>query len=164
MQVFYSCKTFIKDSFRWLSPIWSDSLVSLFLMSEMFRVDNRGNIPSSLLQHVLWKGENKFFILIMLLLFQDLLEAVVPFDILLDRRKRANFLNSIANNMDTCMKPKVVQDAGLALASLVICEEALERELIISASYVLFVHYHLLPFTFWYCPWTCMFYLILCFM
>ncbi|MCI33919.1 GTP pyrophosphokinase, partial [Trifolium medium] len=70
--------------------------------------------------------------------FQDLLEAVVPFDVLLDRRKRANFLHSIANNnLETCTKPKVVQDAGLALASLVICEEAIERELVISASYVL---------------------------
>ncbi|XP_061376222.1 uncharacterized protein LOC133318243 [Gastrolobium bilobum] len=67
---------------------------------------------------------------------KDLLEAVVPFDILLDRRKRANFLSSIGNNLETRMKPKVVQDAGLALASLVICEEALERELIMSASYV----------------------------
>ncbi|XP_004511440.1 uncharacterized protein [Cicer arietinum] len=67
---------------------------------------------------------------------KDLLEAVVPFDVLLDRRKRANFLFSIANNLETRTKSKVVQDAGLALASLVICEEALERELIISASYV----------------------------
>ncbi|XP_022634541.1 putative GTP diphosphokinase RSH1, chloroplastic isoform X2 [Vigna radiata var. radiata] len=63
---------------------------------------------------------------------KDLLEAVVPFDILLDRRKRANYLNSIGSNLGTCTKPKVVQDAGLALASLVICEEALEREMIIS--------------------------------
>ncbi|KAL1316888.1 hypothetical protein HN51_069018 [Arachis hypogaea] len=68
---------------------------------------------------------------------KDLLEAVVPFDVLLDRRKRANFLSTMEkNNSETCLKPKVVQDAGLALASLVICEEALERELIISASYV----------------------------
>ncbi|XP_057450155.1 probable GTP diphosphokinase RSH2, chloroplastic isoform X2 [Lotus japonicus] len=67
---------------------------------------------------------------------KDLLDAVVPFDILLDRRKRAKFLSTFGNNMETCMKPKVVLDAGLALASLVICEEALERELIISASYV----------------------------
>ncbi|KAI4295309.1 hypothetical protein L6164_035369 [Bauhinia variegata] len=67
---------------------------------------------------------------------KDLLEAVVPFDVLLDRRKRPNFLSSIGNNLETSMKPKVVQDAGLALASLVLCEEALERELIISASYV----------------------------
>ncbi|CAL5187483.1 unnamed protein product [Lathyrus oleraceus] len=67
---------------------------------------------------------------------KDLLEAVVPFDVLLDRRKRANFLYSIANNLETCTIPKVVQDAGLALASLVICEEALERELVMSASYV----------------------------
>ncbi|KOM26092.1 hypothetical protein LR48_Vigan230s000300 [Vigna angularis] len=65
---------------------------------------------------------------------KDLLEAVVPFDILLERRKRANYLNSIGSNLGTCTKPKVVQDAGLALASLVICEEALEREMIISAS------------------------------
>jgi len=71
------------------------------------------------------------------------LEAVVPFDILLDRRKRANYLSSIGNNLETCTKPKVVQDAGLALASMVICEEALEREMIISASYVLFDHYGL---------------------
>ncbi|KAJ7982689.1 Guanosine-3',5'-bis(Diphosphate) 3'-pyrophosphohydrolase [Quillaja saponaria] len=67
---------------------------------------------------------------------KDLLEAVVPFHILLDRRKRANFLNSIQKNPETCMKPKVVQDAGFSLASLVVCEEALERELIISTSYV----------------------------
>ncbi|KAL2349417.1 hypothetical protein Fmac_003417 [Flemingia macrophylla] len=70
---------------------------------------------------------------------KDLLEAVVPFDILLDRRKRANYLSSIGNNLGTCTKSKVVQDAGLALASLVICEEALERELIISASPVNYV-------------------------
>ncbi|XP_028764639.1 probable GTP diphosphokinase RSH2, chloroplastic isoform X2 [Neltuma alba] len=67
---------------------------------------------------------------------KDLLEAVVPFDILLDRRKRATFLSSIGNSLETCVKPKVVQDAGLALTSLAICEEALERELIISTSYV----------------------------
>ncbi|KAK4256183.1 hypothetical protein QN277_009081 [Acacia crassicarpa] len=67
---------------------------------------------------------------------KDLLEAVVPFDILLDRRKRATFLSSIGTSVETHVKPKVVQDAGLALASLAICEEALERELIISTSYV----------------------------
>ncbi|KAG4972818.1 hypothetical protein JHK87_029639 [Glycine soja] len=67
---------------------------------------------------------------------KDLLEAVVPFDILLDRRKRANYLSSIGNNLETCTKPKVVQEAGLALATMVICEEALEREMIISSSYV----------------------------
>ncbi|RYR10280.1 hypothetical protein Ahy_B05g078755 isoform B [Arachis hypogaea] len=50
---------------------------------------------------------------------KDLLEAVVPFDVLLDRRKRANFLSTMEkNNSETCLKPKVVQDAGLALASL----------------------------------------------
>lgn len=68
----------------------------------------------------------------------------MPFDILLDRRKRATFLSSIGNSLETCMKPKVVQDAGVALASLAICEEALERELIISTSYILFRYYFLL--------------------
>ncbi|XP_022141013.1 uncharacterized protein LOC111011522 isoform X2 [Momordica charantia] len=67
---------------------------------------------------------------------KELLEAVVPFDILVDRRKRTNYLNSLQRSIGTCIQPKVVQDARNALASLVVCEEALEQELIISASYV----------------------------
>jgi hypothetical protein len=67
------------------------------------------------------------------------LEAVVPFDILLDRRKRTKFLSSLKSTLETNMKAKVLHDAGIALASLVVCEEALERELIISNSYVLFL-------------------------
>ncbi|KAM4069539.1 hypothetical protein ACB094_12G097500 [Castanea mollissima] len=67
---------------------------------------------------------------------KDLLEAVVPFDILLDRRKRTKFLNSLRSTLETHSKPKVLHDAGIALASLVVCEEALELELIISTSYV----------------------------
>ncbi|KAG7981068.1 hypothetical protein I3843_05G213400 [Carya illinoinensis] len=67
---------------------------------------------------------------------KDLLEAVAPFDIWLDRRKRTKFLNSLGSTLETHTKPKVLRDAGIALASLVICEEALERELIISTSYV----------------------------
>ncbi|XVF30427.1 hypothetical protein REPUB_Repub16aG0056300 [Reevesia pubescens] len=67
---------------------------------------------------------------------KDLLEAVVPFDILLDRRKRTNFLKNLGKRSEMGPKPKVVQDAGIALASLVVCEEALERELFISISYV----------------------------
>lgn len=67
------------------------------------------------------------------------MEAVVPFDILLDRRKRTKFLNSLRSTLETHTKPKVLRDAGIALASLVVCEEALERELIISSSYVLFL-------------------------
>ncbi|XWS42894.1 hypothetical protein CRYUN_Cryun16bG0053500 [Craigia yunnanensis] len=67
---------------------------------------------------------------------KDLLEAVVPFDILLDRRKRTNFLNNLGKSSEMEPKPKVVQDAGIALASLVVCEETLERELFISISYV----------------------------
>lgn len=71
------------------------------------------------------------------------MEAVVPFDILLDRRKRTKFLSSLRITLETNTKPKVLHDAGIALASLVVCEEALERELIISNSYVL-----LLPLSF----------------
>lgn len=64
-----------------------------------------------------------------------LLQAVLPFDLLLDRKKRAIFFHNFANCSDP-KKPKVVRDAGVALASLVVCEEALERELFISTSYV----------------------------
>uniref|UniRef100_A0A6N2KKB8 GTP diphosphokinase n=1 Tax=Salix viminalis TaxID=40686 RepID=A0A6N2KKB8_SALVM len=67
---------------------------------------------------------------------KDLLEAVVPFDILLDRRKRSKFLNNLGLTSNTQTRPKVVQDAGIALASLAVCEEMLERELFISTSYV----------------------------
>ncbi|KAH6815393.1 hypothetical protein C2S51_020213 [Perilla frutescens var. frutescens] len=65
-----------------------------------------------------------------------LLQAVLPFDLLSDRKKRVNFFHNFATCSDTPKKPKVVRDAGVALASLVVCEEALERELFISTSYV----------------------------
>ncbi|CAN0824354.1 Probable GTP diphosphokinase RSH3, chloroplastic [Linum grandiflorum] len=67
---------------------------------------------------------------------KDLLEAVLPFDILSDRRKRTMFIESLKNTNEVIKRPKVVLDAGIALASLVTCEEALERELFISTSYV----------------------------
>ncbi|KAB1205525.1 Guanosine-3',5'-bis(diphosphate) 3'-pyrophosphohydrolase [Morella rubra] len=67
---------------------------------------------------------------------KDLLEAVVPFDILIDRRKRTKFLNNLGSSLETPTKPKVLRDAGIALASMVFCEEALEKELIISTSYI----------------------------
>ena len=65
---------------------------------------------------------------------QNILEAVVPFDILLDRKKGTMFLNSLRKASETQSRPKVVQDAGIALASLIACEEALEKELHISTS------------------------------
>ncbi|KZV40939.1 hypothetical protein F511_05184 [Dorcoceras hygrometricum] len=65
-----------------------------------------------------------------------LLQAVLPFDLMLDRKKRVHFLKIQTTYKDTHKKPKVVRDAGAALASLVLCEEALERELFISTSYV----------------------------
>lgn len=65
-----------------------------------------------------------------------LLQAVLPFDILLDRKKRNEFINNLGKNSEVLTEPKVVRDAGIALASLVLCEEALERELLISTSYV----------------------------
>ncbi|XP_043695135.1 probable GTP diphosphokinase RSH2, chloroplastic isoform X3 [Telopea speciosissima] len=68
---------------------------------------------------------------------QDLLQAVLPFDVLLDRRKRSNFLHNFMKCSEAAKaKPKVVKDAGIALASLAVCEEALEKELFISTSYV----------------------------
>ncbi|KAF5184763.1 Gtp pyrophosphokinase [Thalictrum thalictroides] len=68
---------------------------------------------------------------------KDLLQAVLPFDLLLDRRKRTNFLSNLrSSSKDTQTIPKVVKDTRIALASLAVCEEALERELFISTSYV----------------------------
>lgn len=59
----------------------------------------------------------------------------MPFDILSDRRKRTKFLHDLAKSSEAQKKAKVVQDAGIALTSLVACEEALEKELLISTSY-----------------------------
>ncbi|KAK1305503.1 hypothetical protein QJS10_CPA10g01369 [Acorus calamus] len=68
---------------------------------------------------------------------KDLLQAVLPFDLLLDRRKRTSYLNSIKKSPDVPSKrPKVVSDAMIALESLAACEEVLERELFISTSYI----------------------------
>ncbi|KAL8192699.1 hypothetical protein R6Q57_027147 [Mikania cordata] len=67
---------------------------------------------------------------------KDLLQAVVPFDLLLDRRKRIKYIQDLESCSEVQTKPKVVRDAGIALASLVVCEEELERELFISTSYV----------------------------
>ncbi|KAJ1702833.1 hypothetical protein LUZ63_002612 [Rhynchospora breviuscula] len=68
---------------------------------------------------------------------RDLLQAVLPFDLLQERRKRDYFLNNLEKCLRSSTKPpKIVGDAGIALASLAACEEALERELIISTSYI----------------------------
>ncbi|XP_010933384.1 uncharacterized protein [Elaeis guineensis] len=68
---------------------------------------------------------------------RDLLQAVLPFDLLLDRKKRTSFLNNLRKCSEAPeTKPKVVSDAAIALASLAVCEEALERELLISTSYI----------------------------
>lgn len=72
------------------------------------------------------------------------MEAVVPFDILVDRRKRSNYITDMGNNSEKLsLKAKVVQDAAVALASMEVCEEALERELLISTSYVMFPIFYL---------------------
>lgn len=67
-----------------------------------------------------------------------LLEAVLPFEVLLDRDKRMNFLSNLPSHssIPTESKQKVIRDATIAVASLAICAEALERELLISTSYV----------------------------
>ncbi|GKV07503.1 hypothetical protein SLEP1_g19269 [Rubroshorea leprosula] len=67
---------------------------------------------------------------------KDLLEAVVPFDILLDRRKQTDFLKNLRKNSEVEPKSKIVEYTEIALASLVTCEKALEQELFISTSYV----------------------------
>ncbi|KAL8160175.1 hypothetical protein V2J09_001712 [Rumex salicifolius] len=67
---------------------------------------------------------------------KDLLEAVLPFDLLSDRNKRISSLSNLTNYGNNIEKAKIIRDAGIALASLAVCEEALERELLISTSYV----------------------------
>lgn len=67
---------------------------------------------------------------------KDLLDAVLPFDLLSDRKKRISFLSNLTNCHNNQRKAKIIRDAGIALASLAVCEEALERELLISTSYV----------------------------
>ncbi|GJT30617.1 beta-grasp domain-containing protein [Tanacetum coccineum] len=64
------------------------------------------------------------------------MKVVLPFDLLLDRRKRIQYIQDLGSCSEVQTKPKVVRDAGIALASLVVCEEELERELFISTSYV----------------------------
>ncbi|KAG2653243.1 hypothetical protein PVAP13_1NG440500 [Panicum virgatum] len=68
---------------------------------------------------------------------QDLLQAVLPFDIFLDRNRRSYFLSNVnSSSGEPIPKPKIVGDAAVALASLASCEEELERELLISTSYI----------------------------
>ncbi|KAM0935351.1 putative guanosine-3',5'-bis(diphosphate) 3'-diphosphatase [Dioscorea sansibarensis] len=68
---------------------------------------------------------------------RDLLQAVLPFDLLLDRRKRTSFLDNLKSHSDAAgMKSEVVNDVGIALGSLAVCEEALEQELLISNPYI----------------------------
>ncbi|CAK9855092.1 unnamed protein product, partial [Sphagnum jensenii] len=72
------------------------------------------------------------------LTMQELLKAVVPFDVLLDRKQRNWGLGAPARQGDGPMKKKtkVVRDAEVALAALAACEEALDRELLIATSYI----------------------------
>ncbi|OWM75756.1 hypothetical protein CDL15_Pgr021921 [Punica granatum] len=56
-----------------------------------------------------------------------------------NRRKRSKYIMDIGKNSEKLIKPKVVRDAAVALASMDVCEEALERELLISTSYVKYV-------------------------
>ncbi|KAM0901997.1 hypothetical protein ACQ4PT_019550 [Festuca glaucescens] len=68
---------------------------------------------------------------------QDLLQAVLPFDLFLDRRRRSDFLNNLQSSSEAAIrKPKIVDDAAIALTSLAACEEELQQELLISTSYI----------------------------
>ncbi|KAL5213294.1 hypothetical protein ABZP36_024141 [Zizania latifolia] len=67
---------------------------------------------------------------------KDLLQAVLPFDLFLDRKRRSYFLNSLQSSSEASPKPKIIEDTAVALASLAACEEELEQELLISTSYI----------------------------
>ncbi|MCO5595544.1 hypothetical protein L7F22_049589 [Adiantum nelumboides] len=66
---------------------------------------------------------------------KELLESVIPFDVLEDRWKRRSMLGMLTRSGTRGRKKtKLMHDAEVALASLAACEEALERELLISTS------------------------------
>lgn len=68
---------------------------------------------------------------------KELLESVIPFDMLEDRQKRRSLLGMLTKSGSRGRKKtKVMHDAEVALASLAACEETLERELLISTSYI----------------------------
>ncbi|KAK3154998.1 hypothetical protein QOZ80_2BG0197550 [Eleusine coracana subsp. coracana] len=68
---------------------------------------------------------------------KDLLQAVLPFDLFLDRKRRSYFLSNLnSTSEESILRSKLVDDAAVALASLAACEEELERELLISTSYI----------------------------
>eukprot|EP00252_Welwitschia_mirabilis_P024528 TRINITY_DN7312_c0_g1_i2.p1 TRINITY_DN7312_c0_g1~~TRINITY_DN7312_c0_g1_i2.p1 ORF type:complete len:863 (-),score=149.96 TRINITY_DN7312_c0_g1_i2:352-2940(-) len=68
---------------------------------------------------------------------KGLIEAVIPFELLFDRGRRSHMFNNYRNSSYARNeKPKVVCDAETAIMSLVACEEALEKELLISTSYI----------------------------
>ncbi|PIA50395.1 hypothetical protein AQUCO_01300854v1 [Aquilegia coerulea] len=101
--------------------------------SSLRRISGRANSPVPLHQDNMSLATDDDDIISM----KDLLEAVLPFDLLLDRKKRTNFLSDLrSSSKDNQTIPKVVKDTRIALASLAVCEEALERELFISTSYV----------------------------
>jgi hypothetical protein len=63
------------------------------------------------------------------------LQAVLPFDLFLDRRRRSDFLNNLQSSSEAAIRrPKIVDDAAIALTSLAACEEELQQELLISTS------------------------------
>ncbi|XP_019195045.1 PREDICTED: uncharacterized protein LOC109188865 isoform X1 [Ipomoea nil] len=114
-----------------LASMWSHSKLSnlrkLSARSSSLALKNRKNL-APLQESVESDKEN--------ISMKDTLQAVLPFDILLDKKKRIDFLNRLGTSSEMETKPKIVRDAGIALTSLVVCEEALERELFISTSYV----------------------------
>ncbi|KAF3432676.1 hypothetical protein FNV43_RR23778 [Rhamnella rubrinervis] len=115
-----------------LASMWSTSCKA----GNTKRICARANLPALNNKSSIFDYEGLVVIDEDVTSMKNLLEAVVPFDVLLDRRKRTKFLNSLKKGLETQRSPKVVQDAGIALASLIDCEEALERELIVSNSYV----------------------------
>ena len=52
----------------------------------------------------------------------------------MDRQKRQNLLGILTKSGRSHGKTKIMRDAEVALASLASCEEALEREMLISIS------------------------------
>ncbi|XP_024538445.1 uncharacterized protein LOC9657573 isoform X1 [Selaginella moellendorffii] len=64
---------------------------------------------------------------------KDLLDAVIPFDLLSGRKNRGKQKFGLPPSLS---KSKVIEDTKVALAALSLCEEALDKEVAISTPYI----------------------------
>lgn len=127
-QVF--CNLRAELSAMWTSNKEQRSFRRAMESAKRMRSLNTNKVCSTLEKNADSQNENE-------LNMEELIQAVLPFDLLVDRGKRSHIRSIFSKYANAGEgKPKVVCDAEIALASLVACEEALEKELLISTSYI----------------------------